>query len=101
MFFLLISRARRSATPPRHAREPVTGVFGRIGTQPDPRLGVGIVWGLRQRQAAIGRSGEPNGLARRPLRHAQRLPEHVGGAAPGSWAQNSPVMTVVNADPTA
>ena len=72
-------------------------VFDRVGAQPGPHLGIGISRGLRQREAAVGGAGQPNGLARQPLRHAQRVLEHVHGATLGSWAQNFPVMMGVGA----
>lgn len=41
----------------------------------------------------MGGAGQPNGLARQPLRHAQRGGEHVYGATLSSWAQNLPFAT--------
>ena len=81
--------AQRRPGPP----EPVAGVFGGVGTQPGPHFGIGIGRGLRLRQSSVGGAGQPNGLARQPLRHAQRGDEHVHGAALGGWAQNFPLAT--------
>lgn len=79
--------ARRSPAFPRRTRKPMTGVFGGVGPQPGPHLGVGIVRVLRGGKPAVGGAGQPNGLAHQPLRLAQRVFEHVHGVALGSWAQ--------------
>jgi hypothetical protein len=68
-------------------------VFGGVGAQPGPQLGIRISWSRRQRQTPIGGTGKPNGLAGQPFRHAQCVLEHVHGAALGSWAQNFPLAT--------
>ena len=79
---------RRPGTP-----EPMAGVFGGVGAQPGPHLGVGVGWCLCRGQAAVSGAGQPNGLARQPFRHAQCALEHVHGAPLGSWAQNFPFAT--------
>ena len=59
--------AQRRPGPP----EPMARMFGGVGAQPGPHLGIRIGRGLRHRQASVGGAGQPNGLARQPLRHAQ------------------------------
>ncbi len=71
----------------------MTGMFDRVAAQPGPHLGIRIGRRLRLREAAVGGTGKPNCFARQPLRHAQRVLEHVHGAALGSWAQNFPLAT--------
>ena len=75
----------------------MAGVFGGVGAQPDPHFGIRIGRGLRPGKSAVGGAGEPNGFARQPFRHAQRVLEHVHGAALSSWAQNFPLATSRNA----
>ena len=64
----LVVAQRRPGTP-----EPMARMFGRVGAQPGPHLGVGIGRGLRQWQAPVGGAGQPNRLARQPFRHAQTV----------------------------
>src|SRR6516225_912138 len=75
------------------AAKPMAGVLGGILAQPDPQTSIRIRRCLRYRQATVGGAGQPNRLARQPLRHTQRLLEHVHGAALGGWAQNFPFDT--------
>jgi len=84
----LVVAQRRPGAP-----EPMARVFGGIRAQPGPHLGIRISRGLPDRQTAVGGAGQPNGLARQPLRHPQRVLEHVHGATLGSRAQNFPLAT--------
>ena len=68
-------------------------MFGGVGAQPGPQLGVRIGRGLGLWEPAVGAAGQPNGFARQPFRHAQGVFEHVDGAALGCWAQNFPFAT--------
>src|ERR1700722_8164483 len=68
-------------------------VFGGVGTQPGPHIHVGIGGRLGLRQPSVGGTSKPNRFARQPFRHAQRLLEHVHGAALGGRAQNFPFAT--------
>jgi hypothetical protein len=77
----------------RHWPEPMARMPGGIRAQPGPHVGVRVGRGLRDRQAPVGGTGKPNRLARQPFRHAQRVLEHVHGAALGGWAQNFPFAT--------
>src|ERR1700758_623854 len=75
----------------------MAGVFGGVRAQPGPHFGVGIGGGLRCRQPPVGGAREPNRPARQPFRHAQRVLEHVHGAALSGRAQNFPFATSRNA----
>jgi hypothetical protein len=68
-------------------------VLGGVATQPDPQISVRISRSRRQRQPPVGGTSKPNRFARQPLRHAQRVLEHVHGAALGGRAQNFPLAT--------
>src|ERR1700716_2590829 len=71
----------------------MTRVLGGVGPQPGPHVHVGIGGRLALGQPSVRGAGKPNRLAGQPFRHAQRVLEHVHGAALGGRAQNFPFAT--------
>lgn len=79
------------AQPCPRPTKPVPRMLAGISAQLCAQIGIRVAWCLRQRQPPVNRSGEPNDLAREPLRHLHSAGEHGDRGAFGGRAQNFPV----------